>query len=76
MPKETMIVLRCDRCSNEGHCYTVDFGDEQVKEFILCDKHSGPLEKLRGLDYGEWRKPRLRRRRGIQKINPEDIPRA
>lgn len=68
-------MLRCDRCSQEGHCYVVDFGDEQVREFILCDKHSGPLEKLRLVEYGEWKTPKRPRKRGIQKIDPKDIPR-
>lgn len=75
MPRETIQVLRCDRCSHEGTAYKVTFDDEGAMEFILCEKHNGPLEKLRGLAYGTWIDQKPKRKRGIQKVRLEDIER-
>lgn len=66
-------MLRCDRCSNEGTVYTVTFDDEGSREFVLCERHNGPLEKLRGLSYGTWHEKKPKRKRGIHKVDPKDI---
>ena len=73
MPRETKIVLRCDRCNNEGAVYTVTFEDDGVKEFVLCERHNGRLEQLRGLSYGTWHDKKPKRKRGIHKVKPEEI---
>lgn len=75
MPRKQIEVLQCDRCSNSGKAYTVVFDGEGSKEFILCEKHNGPLEKLREVPYGVWKNPRKPRKRGIQKVKLEEIPR-
>lgn len=69
MPKKTVVIMQCDRCKDEGEQYEVKFPDGQVKEFILCGRHSGPLQKLKEADYGTWR----RRGRGFKKVNVEDL---
>lgn len=73
MPRETVERLVCDRCGNEGTVYTVTFDDEGVKEFVLCEKHNGRLEQLRGLSYGTWHDKKPKRKRGIHKVKPEEI---
>lgn len=73
LPRETLTVLRCDRCNAEGTVYTVRFDDEGVKEFVLCGKHNARLEQLRGLSYGTWHDMKPKRKRGIHKVDPKDI---
>ena len=73
MPRETRVVLRCDRCTAEGTPYVVTFDGDGAREFILCEKHNGPLEKLRALQYGTWKEPAKPRKRGITKVKLEDI---
>ena len=50
--------------------------EEGSKEFILCEKHNAPLEKLREVGYGTWRKKPGPRKRGITKVSLDEIPRA
>jgi hypothetical protein len=64
-----LVVLECDRCKNEGEQYELVFPDGQTKEFILCERHSGPLRKLREVDYGTWK----RKGRGFKKTPIEDL---
>ena len=66
-------MLECDRCGNEGTAYTVTYDGYGVKEFILCEKHSGPLERLKDLSYGTWRDPKPTRKRGIQKVDLSEV---
>lgn len=66
-------MLECDRCGNEGTAYTVTYDGNGVKEFILCERHNGPLEKLRDLSYGTWREPKATRKRGIQKVDLNEV---
>lgn len=73
MPREQVEVLRCDRCSNSGTVYVVSFDAQGSKEFVLCDKHNGPLERLKGVDYGTWKDAPKKRKRGITKVKLEDI---
>jgi hypothetical protein len=75
VPREQVEVLKCDRCGAAAKAYCVHFDeDDKMREFILCDKHNGFLEKLRGLDYGTWIEPKKPRKRGIQKVNLADVP--
>lgn len=60
MPRKRIEVLVCDRCEQPGAVFTVAYEDG-VMEFVLCEKHEGPLRKLRDLKYGTW-KPVVRRR--------------
>ena len=74
MPREQIEVLRCDRCTHEGLAYNVSFGDDGQREFVLCDKHNGPLEKLREVEYGTWvDQPTARKR--FKKTPLDEIPR-
>lgn len=41
------------------------------KEFILCERHSGPLVKLKDADYGTWKK--RGRRPGFKKVDIADL---
>ena len=66
-------MLECDRCSQPGVEYRVMFDEEGFMEFILCEKHNGPLEKLRNLSYGTWREKKPQRKRGIKKVDLADI---
>lgn len=65
--------LRCDRCSSSGTVYVVTFDQEGAREFVLCDKHNGPLERLKTVEYGTWKDAPKKRKRGIQKVKLEDI---
>lgn len=67
------MVLQCDKCTQPGIPYSVTFDGDGAMEFILCEKHNGPLEKLRGLDYGTWIPPKPTRKRGIHKVDLKDI---
>lgn len=63
-----MVVLECDRCTAEGEPYEVKFPDG-TKEFILCERHAGPFQKLKEAEYGTWR----RKGRKFTKVNVEDL---
>lgn len=73
MPRRQVEVLECDRCGNPGKPYMVQYDHEGTMEFILCEKHNGPLEKLKGLSYGTWKDPKPKRKRGIQKVDLSEI---
>ena len=51
----------------------MSFDAQGSKEFVLCDKHNGPLERLKGVDYGTWKDAPKKRKRGITKVKLEDI---
>lgn len=70
MPRKTLVVMECDRCKNEGDLFEVKY-PEGVKEFILCERHSGPLVKLKDADYGTWKK--RGRRPGFKKVDIADL---
>lgn len=53
--------------------YVVTFDAEGAREFVLCDKHNGPLERLKAVEYGVWKDAPKKRKRGITKVKLEDI---
>ena len=69
MARKTVVVLECDKCSNEGAPYIIEYTDGR-KEFILCDKHNAQFERLRNADYGVWKEtPKKRPRKRFEKVD-------
>jgi hypothetical protein len=66
--------LECDRCGSSGALYTIAYGEEGTLEFVLCDRHNSPLEKMKTLSYGTWHEPKKPRKRGIHKVDPATVP--